>query len=103
MSAVQRGKVEDMGLLHMLGLSRPKASKGKLYDFRYERASHEVTLVKHLEGDRVFLVGLKPHLRTGDEVLVGPPRGKKSPTRFRVDCIQRDASGRWRAYGSACT
>lgn len=87
-----------MSLLRMLGLSKSKET-GKFHDFTIEVPGREVTLVKHLDGGRVFLVGKDRNINVGDMVLVKPPRGQKGPTRFRVSTVQRKGDS-WRAYGA---
>ena len=91
-----------MSLLRMLGLSNSgKEAQGRFHDFTYDAGGKNVvSLVKHLHGDRVFLVGEDPPVNVGDCVLVKPPRGEKGPTRFRLTCVQKSGSG-WRAYGTA--
>lgn len=90
-----------MSLLRMLGLVDEQATaKTKVHDFRFDIAGQRLSLLKHLDGNRIFFVADKRVAR-GDVVIVKPPRGAKGPTRFRVDNTQATAAG-WRAYGTAC-
>lgn len=85
----------------MLGLAGDPVmpEKVRLHDFTIETPNKKLALLKHLDGDRVFLVSEKK-LSRGDMVIVKPPRGQKGPVRFRLDYVQETTAG-CRAYGYA--